>query len=217
MQRAFHAYRGALSAIVIGFFWGATGSIFINDNVVEYRFIEGESMAPTLSPKYKETGGGDWILLRKWNATKNLQRGDLVHFMNPHKPEALAVKRVIALEGDIVLLDPKRRPSAKDGREPVAARAWDEWKGRAEVPQGHVWVEGDDWRKSNDSNWYGPISKSLIEGRALTMLRPLDKLGTKPWEEFKSRTKVLEGHGMKDWTEGLPVALAEIREPHMPP
>jgi len=67
------------------------------------------------------------------------------------------------------------------------------WKGRAVVPEGHVWVEGDNWRESRDSNWYGPISKSLILGKAKAVVLPVERFGMKPWEQYKSRTKVIPG------------------------
>ena len=194
------------------------GTIFINDNVVEVTNINGASMAPTLSPTYKETGRRDFVLFDKRFSASSLRRGDVVHFMAPHKPEGLAVKRVVGLAGDTVVLDRRRRPAAKTGPEPASARAWDAWRGRATVPQGHVWVEGDNHRDSLDSNDYGPISKSLIVGRAVVVVTPLDRFWTKPWTEFCSRTKVIENEGkIKEWTEGLPVELAEIRDPHAPP
>lgn len=91
------------------------------------------------------------------------------------------------------------------------------WEGRAVVPKGHVWVEGDNWRKTVDSNNYGPISMSLVQGRAIAVLNP-SKFWTKPWEGFKSRTKVASTPGgMRDWTEGLPIELAEIAGSHVPP
>ena len=217
MRTAFHALRyRPLYYASIGIFWGTAPLIFLNDNVFEITFVTGESMSPTLSPRYHETGRTDLVFFNKWNATSNIRRGDVVHFMNPMKPEALAVKRVIGVEGDVVVLDKRRRPRPREGPEPATARAWDEWRGRAWVPQGHVWVEGDNWRESHDSNYYGPISKSLVTGRAVAVVRPGSRFWTKPWVGFESRTRVVEGR-YTEWTEGLPVELAEIREPHVPP
>ena len=202
----------------VGLFWGTAVPIFINDNILEINYITGESMTPTLSPNCKETGEEDVVLWKKWNATKALRRGDVVHFMNPLRPEAFAVKRIVGVQGDTVLLDRRRRPKAREGPEPPTARAWDEWKGMAQVPPGHVWVEGDNWRESHDSNYYGPISASLITGRAVSIVWPVWRFWTKPWEGFEGRTKVIEHEGkMQDWTEGLPVELAEIENPHAPP
>ncbi len=179
--------------------------------------IEGASMAPTLSSTYSETGQKDMVFWDKWSSISKLQRGDVVQFMNPYKPTHDAVKRVIALEGDTVLLDRRRRPTRKTGPEPPEAHAWDAWKGKAVVPEGHVWVEGDNVMASRDSNTYGPISKSLIQGRAHAVVWPPSKFWTKPWQESKSQTVIVPSQGVTDWTSGLPVELAEATNPHRPP
>ena len=136
--------------------------------------------------------------------------------MNPLRPDAFAVKRVVALEGDTVILDPRRRPS--EGVGGIEAQAWDAWQGKAQVPRGHVWVEGDNWRKSRDSNYYGPISRSLISGRAVAVTWPWRRFWTRPWEGFEGRTGVVVAEeGRRKRSDGLPVELAEIGEPHVPP
>lgn len=169
-------------------------TIFLNDNVVELTWITGSSMSPTLSPDFHATGASDWVLWRKWNPTHDVKRGDVVHFDNPVDPRARAVKRVIGVEGDTVLLDPRRRPAReRDGADVPESRGWDAWRGSARVPEGHVWVEGDNWRKSRDSNYYGPISKSLITGRAVAVVLPWEKFRQTPWDGFVSRTKVVPG------------------------
>jgi len=91
-------------------------------------------------------------------------------------PDKLAIKRVIALEGDRVYT---RSPYPF----PIA-----------EVPEGHVWVEGDGGggRKSLDSNTYGPISKSLITGRITHVLWPRSSFGPVHWWEFKGKTRVIK-------------------------
>ncbi|KAF1345073.1 peptidase S24/S26A/S26B/S26C, partial [Delphinella strobiligena] len=135
----------------------------INDKLFEVVSVNGPSMNPSLSPTYHETGERDYLLLRKWNPTGNLKRGDVISLYTPHKPEVLGIKRVIGVEGDWVwhlMGDMHDRDSSKR---------------RIMVPQGHVWVEGDNWRKSRDSNWYGPISKSLINGKAVCIILPFTR------------------------------------------
>lgn len=139
-----------------------------------------------------------------------------MHFSTPHKAEGLAVKRIIALEGDTVKLDRKRRPYRREGPEVPEARTWDAWKGNVKVPQGHVWVEGDAVGNSNDSNDYGPISKSLITGSAVAIVWPPSRFGSTPWEGFRSKTKVVEAKGVDDFTRGLPIELSELADPHLP-
>lgn len=43
--------------------------------------------------------------------------------------------------------------------------------GKVAVPRGHVWVEGDNWRKSFDSCDFGPVSLGLVDGRAVGVWR----------------------------------------------
>ena len=201
--------------IALGLYFGVTGMIFINDNIVEVTNVQGRSMAPTLSPDYHETMRCDWVMFNKRLSSVQLRRGDVVHFMNPVRPDAFAVKRIVGLEGDMVVLDKRRRPRNKEGPELSEARAWDAWEGKVKVPQGHIWVEGDNWRETRDSNWYGPISKSLVVGRAAAIILPLDRSLTRPWVDFSSRTKVIEEKANTVQTDDLPVELAEIVEPHL--
>ena len=147
----------------------------VNDHFVETLSVAGSSMAPTLSPMYHETGGRDYMLLLKYRPTLGLERGDVVVFYAPHRPERLVVKRVIGLAGDQVTPDTRRAGSLTDS-------------GR--VPEGHVWVEGDNWRDSGDSNIYGPVSRSLITGRALWVVWPWSKCGEKPWADWKGEKRV---------------------------
>ncbi|EMC96387.1 hypothetical protein BAUCODRAFT_50487, partial [Baudoinia panamericana UAMH 10762] len=161
--------------------------IFVHDNVVEITEIKGSSMAPTLSPDHHATGRCDRVLWQKWQANAHIQRGDVVYFHSPHMPDRLAVKRIIATEGDSVILDRRRRPQReRDGADIPESKAWDALMGKVKtVPEGHVWVEGDNWRSTWDSNHYGPISKNLIIGKAVAVVWPLDQFWTKPWEGFQ--------------------------------
>lgn len=211
----------SLTRFAKAFIWVPALVIFLNDHVAHSAFVTGVSMKPTLSPHYSDSGASDLVLFNVWSARKDLKRGDVAQFMSPNKPEQFAVKRIIAVPGDTVILDPRRRPAVGEGPEPTAARAWDSWQGRAVVPPGHVWVEGDNWRKTSDSNWYGPISKSLITGKAVAVLWPGERFWTRPWEGWRGRTRVVEaagdGLGEGHWTErGLPVELAEVGDVGLP-
>lgn len=163
----------------------AAAIVFTNDNVFEIVNVRGESMAPTLSANYYETGECDEVLVKKYNPLHDLQRGDVVCFWSPFSADQYVIKRVVALEGDEVIIETKRvraamgktldsRGSSKVRR---ALEAWEQragnWEeeGRVElendtgrlkkfktrVPFGHIWVEGDNWRSTQDSNTYGPV------------------------------------------------------------
>lgn len=98
-----------------------------------------------------------------------------VDYRSPYSG-AVAIKRVIALEGDEVQT---RAPYPY----PIA-----------EVPMGHVWVEGDnrDGNKTLDSMHYGPISMNLITGQVTHVLWPWKSAGKIPWWQFKGRTRVFK-------------------------
>lgn len=186
-------WRNARS-VGVRFFWVFGTATFVVDNVVQCTSVTGGSMEPTLSPLDNTTGQKDYVLWNKWEIESKIRRGDIVLFSLPGRPDDHGTKRVIATEGDTVILDPRRRPKDEaSGRDLPESTGWDMYKRRVEIPPGHVWVEGDNWRKTRDSNWYGPISKSLIQGKASAVVWPWDRSGSKPWESFKSKTKVIQG------------------------
>ncbi|KAF2023154.1 LexA/Signal peptidase [Setomelanomma holmii] len=174
--------------------------IWVRDHFVFLTPIQGASMAPTINPTVHETGKKDWLVIRPLvvkaakpkSATEDrkpdpleIQRGDVVTFWKSHKPEEAGIKRVIALEGDTVypyrgyahdagMLARRRLVGFPDGlpdQDEDSILAGREEVGKVVVPYGHVWLEGDNARNSLDSRESGPISKSLIEGKAVLIWR----------------------------------------------
>lgn len=185
-------------------------TITLQDNLLEITPVTGPSMSPTISPLNSTTGTFDRILWLKHRPTQNLARGDIVMYRSPLRPEILAAKRVLALEGDTVILDPRRRPGTNvltgefTDVDEARAESWDKMAPRVKVPWGHVWVEGDNWRQSADSNHFGPLSRSLVMGRAVCVVTPWARMAERPWEERggEGRTRVVEGR-MGEVPEGF--------------
>ncbi|KAL8691090.1 MAG: hypothetical protein Q9224_004254 [Gallowayella concinna] len=103
-------------------------------------------------------------------------------------PETIAVKRIIALEGDTVIT---RSPY------PVP---------RQEISLGHVWVEGEHpehTRRSYDSNTYGPVSKSLIIGRVVALIWPWTRRSWINTDDWKGSNRVIERRPDSDMHELL--------------
>ena len=147
---------------------------------VQAFWIPSPSMTPTLEV-------GDRVLVNKLSyKVHDVHRGDLIVFERP--PETSnglegeikdLIKRVIAVGGDTI--------EGRDGRvyvngelieepylEPGAATNDLE---REVVPDGTVFVMGDNRMNSEDSRVFGPIDEDTIIGRAVVKVLPLSDVG----------------------------------------
>jgi signal peptidase I len=147
--------------------------------------IPSESMLPLLRK-------GDRVLVNKWSyRLHDVHRGDVVVFT---RPPALTdptiddlIKRVVGLPGDSVTIadghvlingevldEPYVAPGSTTlATGPVTCPPSDP----CVIPDGKVWVMGDNRNQSEDSRWFGPIDESSIVGRAFVRLWPLSRLG----------------------------------------
>ncbi|MCY3924811.1 MAG: signal peptidase I, partial [bacterium] len=152
-------------------------SLLIRSFVAHAFHVESGSMEPTLAP-------GDRILVNK--LSDNPSRGDLVVF---NRPDGDLVKRVVALEGETVDFDEGivkigdmwlREPylaagvgtyvrSAIPNCDPDAAAD----AGACTVPEGHVFVLGDNRDVSFDSRNFGPVPRADLVGNAAFQFWPL--------------------------------------------
>lgn len=95
-------------------------------------------------------------------------RADSASNRSPLHPEVIAVKRVVALAGDVIKT-----------KHPYPYKT-------AKIPPGHVWVEGDGPPGSSlDSNTYGPVSKRLVTGRVTHIVYPFNKFGPIDWQDHE--------------------------------
>lgn len=184
--------------------------LFVRDNLFCKDTVNGSSMAPTLSPLAHETGKKDSIIVQRTiRYSKDVTRGDVITFWKPHKPNEISIKRIIALEGDTVYphrgyaLDAEVVNSKKvekwDGlgvKDPDAIGGDKVEVGKVVVPKGHVWVEGDNWRRSYDSCDFGPVTLGLIDGKAIGLWRRwwrVDLVGDERKKEKGHWTRVIKG------------------------
>ena len=165
--------------------WGvvAAGALLValvvRTFLVQAFWIPSASMEPTLTE-------GDRVLVNK--LSDDLHHGDVIVFERPEEPGpavpaedqiADLIKRVIGLPGDVV--------EARDGAVFVNGERLDEpylapdtptdHLNRQEVPEGTVFVMGDNRTNSHDSRDFGPIDESSVVGRAFVRFFPLDHLG----------------------------------------
>lgn len=164
-------------AVIVG---AVLVALLIKTFVVQAFRIPSESMVPTLEI-------GDRVLVNKLSYDAHgLNRGDVVVFerppglpSGPDDPKDL-IKRVIGLPGDTVV--------ARDGSIYIDDQRLDEpylpeniatynLDVPVTIPEGEVWVMGDNRTNSEDSRVFGPIDDDSIVGRAFMIMWPPGRIG----------------------------------------
>lgn len=157
-----------LAAIIFGFVNLTTG-----------RFVvEGPSMQPNF-----ETG--EFILVSKvtyWFSEP--QRGDIIVFHPPIKPDEEWIKRIIGMPGDTI--------EARDGMLYVNGVLLDESfdhfpmerRGSWVVEEGRYFVMGDNRPNSEDSRNFGSLDPDFIIGKAWLIYWPPRKWGLSPHQQY---------------------------------
>ncbi|MBO7702480.1 MAG: signal peptidase I [Eggerthellaceae bacterium] len=144
--------------------------------------IPSKSMQDTIMP-------GDMVFSEKVTYyMRQPERGDIVTFTDPEVPTRTLIKRVIATGGQTVDLvngevvvdgaaldEPytKGKPSYPLSRTAVNADISYPYK----VPEGSVWVMGDNRTESQDSRYFGAVPVDTISGRASLVYWPLSSFG----------------------------------------
>lgn len=130
---------------------------------------------------------GDLVLSEKVSYYfSSPEGGQIVTFEDPEIPSRTLIKRVIATEGQTVdlrdgnvYIDGERQfESYTDGKPSYPlpnSKAGITYP--YTVPQGHVWVMGDNRTNSQDSRYFGAIPVSSISGRAALVYWPIDQFG----------------------------------------
>lgn len=138
--------------------------------------VSGDSMNPTLL-------NGDKLVVS--DVFYKPKQGDIVIFRkDEYKAEAL-VKRVIATEGQTIEIDFDRGRVYVDGElldEPYIAESTHnqlDFQGPQTVPEGCVFVMGDNRNASSDSRraQIGMVDERLIVGKVLLRVFPFDSIG----------------------------------------
>lgn len=149
-------------------------------------------------PVDKLPSEGAWDRFRT-QITTGISVGDVVVIQHPDRIGTVC-KRVMGLPGDIVtkpssrlganriddlLYGERGKTSSPEGRSWMFAESEEErlrlhqrtkrrlLSSGVQVPDGHIWVEGDNPWNSSDSRNYGAVPASLIMGRVLLRLWPL--------------------------------------------
>ena len=114
--------------------------------------------------------------------------GDVVTFDSPLKEGETLVKRVVAVGGQTIDLkggrfyvdgEPLDEPYT-DGKPTESLSGFDGSQGIEypyEVPEGTIWVMGDNRTNSKDSRFFGPVSVDDVTSRVLFIYWPLSHVG----------------------------------------
>ena len=141
--------------------------LYFGINAVSVRVrVDGFSMNPTLQD-------GEYILVNRL-AYKigNPVRGDIVVFSFPMDPKQDLIKRVIGLPGEsISVQDGKVMINGIPLEEPYIA-APPIYNGTWEVPEGQLFVLGDNRNESKDSHEWGLLPLENVVGRAVLIYWP---------------------------------------------
>ncbi|MFQ6098918.1 MAG: signal peptidase I [Armatimonadota bacterium] len=135
--------------------------LLIHWKVVDSAVVEGSSMLPTFHP-------GDRLIIEKVTPRLGvLERGDVV-VLRPPDAEDLVVKRVIGLPGEkLHALGGRVYVDGQPTAEEYTITNSRYWFPPIEIPEGEVFVLGDNRLFSDDSTMWGPRPISAVVGKVI--------------------------------------------------
>jgi len=166
--------------IFFGVFLTSLSQSYTRNNLIQAFKIPAASMLPTLEI-------GDHLLVDKSIYKKSsIQRGDIIVFPMPKKPQIEYIKRVIALPGDTIEIINKEvfinGNKEKDSYSiHLDARIFEKGIsprdnfGPIEIPDGNVFVMGDNRDNSYDSRFFGFIPIQSVKGKSVQIYWSWDK------------------------------------------
>ena len=195
-QKAKSTFREYAEAILMALLL----ALFIRTFIVQAFKIPSGSMIPTLAI-------GDHILVNKLSYGIRIpflekylvefgspQRGDVIVFIYPEDRSKDFIKRVIGVAGDTVEVRSKKvfingkavedSHAHFEGYDPqLGGTVNGDDYGPKVVPEGHVFVMGDNRDRSYDSRFWGYVSLSEVRGKAFLIYWSWD--GTDRWVRWE--------------------------------
>ncbi|MEX2588159.1 MAG: signal peptidase I [Actinomycetota bacterium] len=176
-----------------------SSALFLTTYVIQAFFIPSESMEDTLqindrvlvnklAYRFGEPSVGDLVVFAAESDQVTEEEPDTV-FARAYNTVATAlglkssaqdlIKRVVALEGQTVEIETGLL--FVDGEEVVDEPYRKDFQamrdyGPQTVPEGHVFVMGDNRRNSSDSRVFGPIPEESLVGKAFALIWPVERL-----------------------------------------
>ena len=156
----------------------------ITHYVAQPYVIPSQSMEDTLIGG-EEGQSNDRILSEKISYISGApKQGDIVTFIDVEDPDRTLIKRVIAVGGQTIdLRDGYVYVDGEKLDEPYTNGKPSENPGTGitypdTVPDGYIWVMGDNRTNSQDSRWFGAVPVENVTGHAFFRYWPLNRLGT---------------------------------------
>lgn len=147
-------------------------AVLVRGLVIEPFLVNGPSMEPTLWT-------GERLFVSKLSYRFGTpQRGDVVMFKYPLNPSKDYVKRIIAIGGDTI----EMRMGRVYINGQLVAEPFVQFPGLSNyspyvVPEGKIFLMGDNRTNSEDSRRFGAVDLSLVRGKAVFRVWPLKTAG----------------------------------------
>ena len=142
--------------------------LFFAINAVSARVrVDGFSMVPTLQD-------GEYVLVNRLAYRNNMpDRGDIIVFVSPQTSDLDLIKRVIGLPGDhIRIMNGEVQVNGQVLEEDYIAAA-PIYSGDWNVPEGNLFVLGDNRNDSSDSHAWGLLPIDNVIGKAILIYWPI--------------------------------------------
>ena len=141
--------------------------LFVSINLISARIrVDGASMEPTLV-------SGEYVIVNRLSyRIGDPRRGDIIVFHFPRDPQEEYIKRIIGLPGDEV--------EVKNSTVYVNGQPLDEsyltvktnYIGSWTIPEGNLFVLGDNRNNSSDSHDWGTVPMDYVVGKAILVYWP---------------------------------------------
>jgi signal peptidase I len=146
-------------------------ALLISHFVAQGTYVEGQSMEPNLHNEQR-------LIVEKISYHLHLPRRGNIVVIDVDFSDIPLIKRVIGLPGETVEI--RNNQVLIDGQpldEPYLPTLFMRDYGPVQVPEGYIFVMGDNRGASNDSRAFGPVSLDRIIGRAWVSYWPPEEIG----------------------------------------
>ncbi|ORT99846.1 Signal peptidase I [Anaerovibrio sp. JC8] len=152
-------------------------AMFIRTFVVELYLVDGPSMMPTLEHQQR-------LVVNKFiYKMRAPERGEILIFQYPRDKSRDFIKRVIAVPGDTIeIKDHNVYVNGElQNEDYILAKSRMDYP-KTTIPEGHVFVMGDNRNNSEDSRFpdVGFVPYDLLKGKAMLVFWPLSAWKTLP-------------------------------------